>query len=61
MTRYQYCQDVGIGIVQAQMLVSVLVSTIKISSIVIAVGPELGIGIDIKNKNIWYWNRYWYC
>ena len=36
MTRYRYRQDVGIGIVQAQMLVSVLVSTIKISSIVIA-------------------------
>ena len=52
MTRYWYRPDVGIGIVQAQMLVSVLVSTIKISSIVIAVGPELGIGIDIENKNI---------
>ena len=46
MTRYRYRPDVGIGIVQAQMLVlvSVLVSTIKIFSIVIAAGPELGIG-----------------
>ena len=56
MTRYRYRPDAGIGIVQAQMLVSVsvLVSTIKIFSIVIAAGPELGIciGIDFKNKNI---------
>ena len=54
MTRYRYRPDVGIGIVQAQMLVSVsvLVSTIKIFSIVIAAGPELAIGIDLKNKNI---------
>ena len=51
----------------SQTCVSVLVSiqTIKICSIGISIGPELGIGIgigiDIENRNIQYWNRYWYC
>ena len=55
-SRYWYRSntDVGIGIVQAQMWVSVLVSisTIKIFSI--------GTGIGIVKPRVGYWYRYWY-